>query len=1021
MTNCGASKVQNGDRTSVEHDVSEQIKVVKSVKSESSVQSSVAPNSLSEPVARVRCGSTNSPVWEPQHLRSVDELLQSPIFKEGLGLVKDYKVRLRLREGAEPISEPIRRVSFAVKEKLEKELLGLLKQGTLVRVENSPWGTPVVPVLKGEKVRVCGDYTRTLNKVLEVKHHPLPTLEECFSKVAGGVKFSKIDIRQAYNNLEIVEKDQSLTTLNTHLGQMAWTRVPYGMNNSGAIFQETIDSILADCKMTCCRVDDILVSGKDDKEHLENLNHVIHQLEKHGLRCRLDKTELMKDEVVYLGHKINRNGTSAVSSKIEDLLKMPEPKDKKQLISFLSAVGYYRRYLPDLSTIIAPLDKLRGKNVPWKWTKVEQTAHQKLKELLASDCVLACYDPKLPIKVDTDASKLGLGAVISHITEDGAERPIEYASRSLSAAERKYSQIDKEALAIIWAMKRFHYYVYGRKFLLVTDHLPLVHIFGRQKGLPEMSANRISRWALTLMNYDFDIKYRKTKDHANCDVLSRFPNLNKGPPGDLKPDECSELFSVSMEEAYLDAKLIAKETKRDPVLSKVALYVLDGWPDDIKSVKASDVDVSELKAYWNRRHQLTMEQNCVTWGDRVIVPSCLRGQVLHMIHATHIGRVGMKSLARSYVWWPGVDQDIDTLVMTCDTCCRFGKSLPKTLDHPWIKSTKPWQRVHVDYAGEFLGEYWLLVVDSYSKWPEVIRMRQNTTAPATIRALRSIFSRNGVPCVLVSDQGPQFISDLFEQFTKSNGVSHILCPTYSPKSNGLVERFVQSFKRAMKKMSETSSDLDRNLANFLLSYRNTPHSTTGQEPSVRFHGRTLRSRMHQLRPSDKRDSENLQTEVQQKRLESVAKSRTFEENQPVWVQPTNSKVWKQAVVVHKHDNSPVYDVKFEGRLVKKHADSLKPRLKPVICIEKQSLPDHTKQALRERVAQKSSINPSVSDSQREAASGQGSQTEHQSCTPAGRDSQAPTNDTVNSQPVYRRSDRLKNKSRVDYKSMLTNR
>ena len=385
---------------------------------------------------------------------------------------------------------------------------------------------------------------------------------------------------------------------------------------------------------------------------------------------------------------------------------------------------------------------------------------------------------------------------------------------------------------------------------------------------------------------------------------------------------------------------------RDPILSKVALYVRDGWPTDIDSIKASDVDISELRVYWNRRQQLTMELDCVTWGDRLVVPVCLRKPVLQMVHATHIGRVGMKSLARSYVWWPGLDQDIDTVVKTCNSCCKFGKSMPKILDHPWIRSTKPWQRIHIDFAGEFLGEYWLLVVDSYSKWPEVIRMKQNTTAPATIRALRSIFSRNGVPCVVVSDQRPQFISDLFKQFTKLNGMKHILCPTYSPKSNGLVERFVQTFKNAMKKMSETSSDLDRNLANFLLNYRNTPHSTTGQEPSVRFHGRTLRSRMHQLRPSDKQASENLQTGVQEKRLEASVNCRTFEENQPVWVQPTNSNVWKQAVVVHKHDNSPVYDVTFDGRVVKKHADSLKPRLKaPVICIEKQNIPDHCERGL----------------------------------------------------------------------------
>ena len=181
-----------------------------------------------------------------------------------------------------------------------------------------------------------------------------------------------------------------------------------------------------------------------------------------------------------------------MKSKVDDLLKTPEPRDVKQLIAFLGAVGYYRRYLPDLSTIIAPLDKLRGVKVPWRWTEVEQSAFCKLKALLSSEHVVACYNPQLPVKVESDASAVGLGAVISHIFPDGSEKPIEYASRKLSKSECRYSQIDKEALGIIWAVRRFHYYLYGREFELVTDHMPLTHIFNRSKGISEMSSNRLS-------------------------------------------------------------------------------------------------------------------------------------------------------------------------------------------------------------------------------------------------------------------------------------------------------------------------------------------------------------------------------------------------------------------------------------------------------------------------------------------------------------------------------------------------
>ena len=872
--------------------------------------------------------------------RSVSELYESPIFKDGLGMIKNFEVALHLKEGSKPLSEPPRRIPLAVKPKLEKEYELLVKQGTLKKVENSPWGTPVVPVLKGDRVRVCGDYTRTLNKALEVKHHPLPTIEECFSAVAGGTKFSKIDIRQAYNNIRIREEDQHLTTLNTHIGQLAWTRVPYGMNISGDIFQESIDRILKGIPMTCCRVDDILVSGRTDAEHLKNLNEVVSRLENHGLRCRKDKTELFKDEVVYLGHTVNRNGIQAQKGKVDDLLKAPPPQNVKQLAAFLGAVGYYRRYLPDLSSIIAPLDKLRRRNVTWEWGKSQEVAFNVLKRMLCSKSVLVPFDQSLPVKLDTDASKYGLGVVISHVMHDRSERPIEFASRTLSDAEKRYSQIDKEALAIIWAVKRLHYYLYGRKFTLVTDHKPLVHIFSRNKQLPEMSANRISRWAIILMNYDYEIQYRKTRDHANCDMLSRFPVDNPHQQGD--GHEVNEIFSLTMEQTNLDSYLIARETRKDPVLSKVAMYILDGWPEHIDDILARDVSVDEIRSYWGRRQQLTLEQDCITWGDRVVIPNVLRNEVLRMLHSTHIGRVCMKSLARSFVWWPNLDQDIDSITRICETCQKYGKNLPRVVNHPWVKTTRPWERIHIDFAGPFLGQMWLIVVDDYSKWPEVVRMRNCTTASATIRELRHIFSRNGMPVMLVSDQGPQFTSDEFSKFMTDNQIKHVTSPTYSPKSNGLAERFVQTFKYSMKKMYENSTDLDRNLANLLLTYRNTPHGTTKMAPAVLFQNRTLRSKMHQLRPSN-----------QPKTIDTPEKNepnldRSFVENQKVWVKPNPGVPWKAAVVSKRYGNGPVYDVNFDNRVVKKHADVIKPRIKPVICLQKQTLPQSVIEEIRQK-------------------------------------------------------------------------
>ena len=951
-------------------------------------------------------------------LRSVEELYNSPIFENSLGLIKDCEVQLTLKEGVKPVSLPCRRVAFGVKEKLEVRYKELVGQGILVPVKDSPWGTPVVPVLRDGKVRVCGDFTCTLNKALEVKHHPLPTVEECFSKVAGGQKFSKIDIRQAYNNLVIREEDQKLTTMNTHIGKFAWTRLPYGLNISGALFQESMDKILCNIPMTCCRVDDILCSGRTDEEHIANLNEVFSRLEKHGLKCRKDKTELFKESLTYLGHRISKEGTRPVMSKVEDLVKAPQPRNVKELISFLGAVGYYRKYLPNMSMVIEPLDKLRRKSVKWTWGKEQKLAYEKLKSMLCSEQVLTVFDPNLPVKIESDASSRGLGAVISHTFPDGSEKPVEFASRTLSQAEVKYSQIDKEALGIIWAVKRFHYYVYGGpRFQLVTDHQPLVHIFNRNKCLPEMSANRISRWALTLMNYDYEIRYRNTKDHANCDMLSRLPNQDNSVE-QLVSDQNCEVFAVNMEETGLDAMLIAKKTKEDPLLSKVAMFVLDGWPED-GCVEGQFADKYECKSLWNRREQLTLEQGCVTWGDRVVIPCQLRKKVLSLLHATHIGRVGMKSLARSFVWWPRIDEDIDVLVKLCVACNKYGRNMPKVIEHPWIRATRPWQRIHVDFAGVFLAKFWLVVVDDYSKWPEVVCMNHNTTALATIRALRTIFARNGVPICLVSDQGPQFISGEFRQFMVQNGIRFIPCPTYSPKSNGLVERFIASFKSTMKKLAQESSDLEKNLANFLMMYRNTPHHTTGEAPAIRFLGRTLRSKMHRLRPSDRQQLENLQVEREEKLLASSKRDREFTVDEPVWVKANPSALWQAAIITKRYDKSPVYDVSFDGRIVKKHADSLKTRVKPIIELNKQNIPEAVKQQIRNSL-EKQVTELSSSESQVQAPHSSSvppiteispqSDTQKSSCNEAQECmSDLPT-------PGIRRSNRLKLKPKPCYKT-----
>ena len=821
-----------------------------------------------------------------QNLRSIEELKKSEVFAEGLGLVRDFEAKLILKDGAQPVFMKSRQLPYAVKEMVHQELKTMADADILEKVEYSEWATPIVVVRNKNKIRICGDYKVTLNRVIETKHYPIPSVEECLNTVVGGSKFTVLDIKKAYNNLLIRSNDRKFTTINTPFGLFEWKRLPYGISNSGPIFQENIDHTLQGIPMTTCRVDDILISGKTDKEHLYNLNYVIMVLEYQGYRCNWEKSQIFRDRVVYLGHEVSQEGIRPLKSKVDDLLGAKTPENVGELVSFLGAVNYYRRYLPQLSTVISPLERLRSKDVKWQWTAEEEEAYKKLKKMLSSEIVLTFYNPELPVKLDTDASSVGLGAVLSHIMPNGEERPIEFISRTLSAAERNYAQIDREALGIVWGVKRFHLYLYGRKFLLRTDHKPLVHIFGAKK-MPDMGTSRIIRWALFLMEYDYEIIYRKTSEHSNCDMLSRLPVTTKHTEDeDLNAVVCA----LNLETTCIDAETIRVETKKDPVLSKIATFILDGWP-------ITSPDSELMIAYWRRKDELSMELGCVLWGARVIIPTKLKQFVLEMLHLTHPGSPGMKNLARSYVWWPSMNNDIDNLVRTCETCSKHSKSAPTVGEHPWSKPQGPWQRVHMDFAGPFAGFMWLVLQCAYSKWPEVAKM-QSTSAPKLIKELRNIFARTGIPCVCVSDNGPQFTSDTLDKFMKTNRIKHILTPTYHPKSNGLAERLVGSFKHSMKKMLEENGDVDQNMSNFLLRYRNTPHSKTRIEPAVLMYGRTLRSALHFIRPSDRERAELLQADKEQKVADELPKVRQFHPKQLILVQKNDNKTWSKGVVMH---------------------------------------------------------------------------------------------------------------------------
>ena len=445
---------------------------------------------------------------------------------------------------------------------------------------------------------------------------------------------------------------------------------------------------------------------------------------------------------------------------MEAIVNAPIPENPQQLRSFLGVVNYYAKFISNLASLVNPLNRLLHKDAIWQWDATCQMAFQNAKEALTSSPVLMHYDPALPVSLATDASAYGVGAVISHTLPDGSERPIAFASRTLTSSESHYAQIEKKALSIVFGVKRFHTYLYGRQFILLTDHKPLCTIFGPKKGVPPLAAARLQRWAVLLSAYRYDICYKSTQEHANADCLSRLPlphHTKEGETVDVQVFQLAQIDSLPVTH-----RQIQRTTERDPVLIKVLQYTRQLWPAEV---------TEELKPYFNRREELTLEGNCLLWGMRVVVPKPLQGVVLEELHRNHSGMNQMKRVARSYVWWPNIDRHSEDLVKSCPSCQSNQDAPPPAPLQPWSWTAKPWQHIHVDFAGPFLGKMFLLIVDAHSKWPEVYEM-PSTTSSATVRVLRHLFAAYGLPLQLVSDNGPQFTSEEFTAFIKSNGVRH---------------------------------------------------------------------------------------------------------------------------------------------------------------------------------------------------------------------------------------------------------
>ncbi|KII65712.1 Transposon Tf2-6 polyprotein [Thelohanellus kitauei] len=570
----------------------------------------------------------------------------------------------------------------------------MVKNGILVETNCSDYASPIVcPYKKDGSIRICADFSVSVNKNIRIDQYPIPHIDELISKVAGGESFTKIDLASAYSQMRVDEKSQEILVINTHRGLFKYTRLPFGLASAPSIWQHAMDQILDRLPMVGCYLDDIIVSGRSREEHCENIKKVFQRLSEYGLKIKKEKCAFFLSELEYCGVVISKEGTRKSLSRVEAIQDMPEPENESELRSFCGLINYYRPYIPNLASILEPFYDLLKKNQKYEWKACHSQAFKAAKSKLSDEVILTHFNPSLDLVLATDASSCGIGAVISHKFPGGEERPIAYASRVLNGAEKNYSVIEKEGLAIVWAVKKFFKYLEGRKFILYTDHQPLKGIFGSKKGIPQTAAARIQRWAIFLSGLSFEIHYRHSEENANADAFSRLP-LQKY--RDNIKTEYPLIAKLSAEFKAINREDLVRETSKDSILSEVLKMHSSNWRNESKNTL--------IKPYSNRKDVISVCDGCLVMSDRLIIPKCFQNSILQRLHEGHLGVAKTKSLARNHVWWPGIDIDIETMIANCHICQLHKRKMPPPAPVKHYEESKyPMERIHLTSQALFQG------------------------------------------------------------------------------------------------------------------------------------------------------------------------------------------------------------------------------------------------------------------------------------------------------------------------------
>jgi hypothetical protein len=702
----------------------------------------------------------------------------------GLGKYKGEPVKIHIDETVPAVAQPHRRIPFHIRTQVEENLKELEEADIIEPVEGpTPWVSPIVvrPKPNGKGIRICVDM-RKPNEAIGRERHIIPTVDEIIADLSGATIFSKIDLNKGYHQLVLHPDSRPITTFSTHVGLRRYKRLNFGITSAAEIFQNTVREVLHGLPGVRNISDDIVCFAEDAKTHDERIRAVFTRLRESGLTINLEKCEFRKSSITYFGYIFSAAGISPDPKKVSALQNASPPTNATEVRSLLSSVSFCSRFIPGFSTMTKPLRDLTCKDVNWIWGKEQIESFMNLKQSLTGDTVLKYYTMDSPIEIYVDASPVGLGAVMTQRDpKTNTVRPIFYASRALTSVEQRYSQIEREALAILWSCEKFHLYVYGTSFTVISDHKPLIPLFNNPMSKPPA---RIEKWILKLQPYKLTVVYEPGTTNP-ADYLSRHPEpvLDSRMQDENEADIAYIISNAVPKAMCLDEVVVA--TGQDRTLQAVKEAVCTGrWDKPPYGVPAS-----ELCRYKCVKDYITVTDTVVLKDNRIILPVSLQEKAVNIAHEGHQGMVKTKGLLREKVWFPCMDKLVEEKIRHCLPCQI---ATPQVTREPLKMSPLPvaaWEEISIDFAS-VSGETVLVIVDDYSRFP-IVEPISSTSAASAIPKLDKCFAMFGTPKVVRSDNGPPFNGEDFARFASVLGFRHRKITPLWSRSNGEVERFIK--------------------------------------------------------------------------------------------------------------------------------------------------------------------------------------------------------------------------------------